>query len=218
MALVDLSQPFTDGMFRVSTLPPVRVTRLKSIAEHAVNVTHIDCAVHSGTHLDAPGHFISGSEDIAELPLDRVSGPALGLALRCGPDHEISVDDLRAAGGDALRPSDIALIGTGWSAYFATDLPTYRRHPYLGTQAAQWLVDRQVKMVAVDVPSPDRPEHLRPPGFDFPVHHTLLGAGVLVAEHLNGLESVAGQRCHAYAFPLRIDGSDGSPVRFVVDV
>lgn len=217
MALLDLTQPFTDGMFGLSTLPPIRVKRLKSIAEHGVSVTHIDCAVHSGTHLDAPSHFIPGAESIAELPLERVSGAALGVDVPCGPDHEISAEELDAAAG-RLRAGDIALIRTGWSEHFSESPNTYRRHPYLGTDAARWLVDKDVKMIAMDIPSPDRPEHLRPVGFDFPVHHVLLGAGVLVAEHLNDLHLVTGHRCRAFAFPLRLDDSDGSPVRFVAEL
>ncbi|MCW2778604.1 MAG: cyclase family protein [Frankiales bacterium] len=217
MTLVDLTHHFVDGMFGVSTLPPVRVTRLRSLAEDGVSITAMDCAVHSGTHLDAPAHFVPGGESVADLTLDRVSGPAVGLQVRCTPDHEITVDELRRAATD-LRPHDIALVCTGWSRYFRADPDVYRHHPYLSTDAAQWLVDRHVKMVAMDVPSPDRPEHLRPVGFDFPVHHVLLGAGVLVAEHLNDLEPVVGRRGRAFAFPLRIDGSDGSPVRFVVEL
>ena len=217
MPLVDLTHHFTDGMFGVSTLPPVRVTRLRSLDSHGVNVTHLDCAVHSGTHLDAPGHFIPGAESIEQLSLDRVSGPAAGLAVECGPDHEITADELEAA-DPGLRPGDIALLCTGWSQYFSTDREAYRHHPWLSDAAAQWVVDRGLKMVAMDVPSPDRPEHLRPEGFEFPVHHTILGAGVLIAEHLNALELVVGRRGRAFAFPLRIDGSDGSPVRFVVEL
>ncbi|MEX2290295.1 MAG: cyclase family protein [Mycobacteriales bacterium] len=217
MQLVDLTHHFTDGMFGLTTLPPIRVTRLKSLDSHGVNVTHLDCAVHSGTHLDAPAHFIPGAESIEELSLDRVSGPAIGMAVACGPDHEITADELRTA-DPGLQPGDILLLRTGWSQYFSTDRETYRRHPWLSHDAAHWLVDQQLKMVAIDVPSPDRPEHLRPEGFDFPVHHTLLGAGVLIAEHLKDLELVVGRRGRAFAFPLRIDGSDGSPVRFVVEL
>ncbi|MEP7104775.1 MAG: cyclase family protein, partial [Chloroflexota bacterium] len=75
------------------------------------------------------------------------------------------------------------------------------------------------KLVALDVATPDVPERgKRPPGFDWPVHHLLLGAGVLVAEHLANLDRVAGRRFRAYALPIPIVNSDGAPARIVADL
>ena len=91
-------------------------------------------------------------------------------------------------------------------------------HPYLSVEAAAWLAERKVKLVAMDVPTPDQPEATRAPGFDWPVHHLLLGRGILVAEHLANLNQVVGRRFRAFAFPLPIQGSDGSPARIVAEV
>jgi kynurenine formamidase len=75
-----------------------------------------------------------------------------------------------------------------------------------------------VKLVALDVATPDMPEAVRPPGFDWPVHRLLLGAGVLIAEHLNRLDQVTGRRFRAYALPIPIVGSDGAPARIVAEL
>ena len=128
------------------------------------------------------------------------------------PDGLIGVDQLVAC-TPALEPDDIVLIDTGWAAHFGTGL--YDRHPSLSVDAAQWLVDQHVKLVGLDTPTPDLPVDRRPDGFDWPVHHVLLSHGVLIVEHLTGLTELAGQRIEAFVLPLRIQGSDGSPVRAV---
>ncbi len=217
MRLVDLTQPFTDGMFGLSTLPRVTVERIRSIPEDGVNVTRVDCSVHSGTHIDAPCHFVPDGRDIADIELDDVCGDAVGLTVACEPLQEISARDLEHQPID-VRPGDIVFIETGWGALFSTDPERYHRHPYLSEDAAEWLVARGAKMVALDVPTPDRPEALRLPGFRFPVHHILLSRDVLVAEHLRSLDLVAGRRSRAFAFPLPIRHADGSFVRFVAEL
>jgi kynurenine formamidase len=68
-------------------------------------------------------------------------------------------------------------------------------------------------MVGVDFYSADLPVPLRPPGFGWPVHHRLLGAGVLIAENLANVTSIAGRRLTVGAFPLKIRGGDGAPAR-----
>jgi kynurenine formamidase len=68
-------------------------------------------------------------------------------------------------------------------------------------------------MVGVDFLSADLPVPRRPKGFDWPVHHLLLGNGILIAENLANLTAVAGRRLTIGAFPLKIKGGDGAPAR-----
>jgi arylformamidase len=74
-------------------------------------------------------------------------------------------------------------------------------------------VDRQVKLLAVDTPTPDIPVDKRPPGFDWPVHHTLLGDGVLISEQVANAHSLVGRRAEFLFLPLNIVGGDGAPAR-----
>ena len=79
--------------------------------------------------------------------------------------------------------------------------------------AADWLVSHQVKLLGVDFSTPDLTAHKRPAGFTWPVHQILLSQGVLVAEHLTNLRSLANQRVEAMFLALPIAGSDGTPAR-----
>ncbi len=217
MPLVDLSQSFTDGMFTMGLFERPVVEQCVFYAERGVNVTRMQCAVHTGTHLDAPLHFVPGGQSIADLPLDRVCGRAVGWEVSRRGGEPITVADLEANRPRA-EPGDMVFINTGWGPHFVRDWDAYRFHPYLSTEAAGYLVERGVKLVAFDLPTPDMPEPVRPAGFAWPVHHTLLEAGVLIAEHCASLHLVVGRSFTAYAFPLPITGADGSPVRMVAEL
>jgi kynurenine formamidase len=215
--LLDLSQPFRDGMFSQKLFPPVRVERCVRMEDRGVNVTCTSSAVHAGTHVDAPCHFVAGGRSADQIDLSEVSGPAVCWEVEHGGAEEITAGDLEAGKPGAER-GDIVFIRTGWDIHFHGDHERYHHHPYLSLDAAGWVVERGVKLIALDVATPDMPEAVRPAGFDWPVHHLLLGAGVLIAEHLNRLDQVVGRRFRAYALPIPIVGSDGAPARIVAEV
>jgi kynurenine formamidase len=215
--LVDLTHRFRDGMFSQPLFPPVSVTRCVRFEDKRINVTKLDVCVHHGTHIDAPVHFVPGGRTVADLELEEVSGAAIGLDLSGRPPAAITARDLDAAGA-GVQDGDLVFLHTGWGRWFSEDPARYEIHPYLAVDAARWLVDRRVKLVALDVPSPDMPVPLRGPGFDWPIHHLLLESGTLIAEHLANLDRVAGRRFRALGFPLPIVGADGSPVRMVAEL
>ena len=217
MSLVDLSQPYRDRMFSQKLFPPVRVERCIRHEDRGVNVTCLSAAVHAGTHVDAPCHFIPGGPSIDEIDLTRVSGPAVCWDVRRGADEAIAASDLEACRPRA-EAGDVVFVHTGWDVHFAGDHDAYHHHPYLSVEAADWLLHRRVKMVCLDIATPDMPEAARPAAFDWPVHRLLLGAGVLIAEHLAHLELVAGRRFRALALPIPIVGSDGAPARIVAEL
>ena len=217
MTLVDLSQPYRDRMFSQRLFPPVRVERCIRHEDRGVNVTCLTAAVHAGTHVDAPRHFIPGGPSIDQIDLAQVSGPAVCWDVERGADEAITVADLEACRPRA-EAGDLVFVHTGWDVHFAGDHDAYNHHPYLSVEAADWLLQRRVKMICLDVATPDMPEAVRQAGFDWPVHHRLLGAGVLIAEHLAHLELVAGRRFRALALPIPIVGSDGAPARIVAEL
>ena len=87
------------------------------------------------------------------------------------------------------------------------------RHPYLSLEAAQWLVDQKIKLVALDTATPDLPYDLRPKDFQFPVHCLLLKDGVLISQQIANLHKLGGRRVEFLFCPLSIEGCDGAPAR-----
>ena len=108
------------------------------------------------------------------------------------------------------------MLHTGWDEKF--DSPDYNLHPYLSVDAAEWMVNRGIKMFGIDCITVDLPTPLRPKGFDFPVHRILLGNNVLIAENVTNLGSIVGKQTRILALPLRVKGSDAGHARIVAEV
>lgn len=214
--MIDLSQPFSDGMFSNPANGRVTLERCVRYEERGLNLTFASFPVHCGTHVDAPRHFFPNGRTIEQLKLDEVNGPAVCWSVNRGPGEEITVGDLETA-LPKVQKGDMLFIHTGWWRLFG-DHEEYLKHPYLSVAGAKWLVSHGVKFLGIDIPSPDLPRIYREPGFDWPVHHELLGNDVLVAEHLANLDQVAGKRFRALALPIPMVGSDGAPARIVADV
>ncbi len=206
----DLSHPLNEAMPRAHVFPVPRFRHLMCLPEDPINVTEMHMAVHIGTHIDAPRHFFSDGPAFDAIPLARLHGPGVVWRFDLPADSLIGVAHLEAA-RPTLRPGDIVALDTGWAERFGTE--SYERHPSLSPEAADWLVTQRAKLLAVDFATPDLAIHRRPRNFDWPVHHRLLGSGVLVCEHLRGHGPLAGRRAEFMVNALNIAGSDGAPAR-----
>jgi kynurenine formamidase len=201
---LDLTHQISPRTPRLEKFAAPSVEKVSSMPEQASSVTRIEMVCHTGTHLDAPCHFIPDGPAVDEIPLERLYGPGV-VARPDGKDQELSPGDLEASGAAA---GDIVILDTGWWRRGGGD----GDHPCLSEEAAWWLVQRGVKLLATDLPTPDRAICRREADFDWPVHRILLGHGVLIAENLTNLGRLP-QRVEAMCLPLPIAGADGSPAR-----
>lgn len=207
---VDLTHKLTEDLSRSPAFPKPTIRQIIKMPESSANVTEIQMVCHHGTHVDAPRHFMLDGPAFDEIPLDRLYGPAVVWRIEKGAFGVITPDDFEAA-RPKLQPGDMLLLDTGWAQHVNTD--KYEDHASLSPEAAQWLVDHQVKLLGIDCSTPDLTAHKRPEGFDWPVHQILLSRGVLIAEHLTNLRSLANRRVEAMFLALPIVGSDGGPAR-----
>jgi len=175
-----------------------------------LNITHMEMAVHMGTHLDSPRHFFLDGPAMEAVPLDRFMGGGVVLGIEKPAYGVIAPADLERA-EPGIEPGDIVAVCTGWGEKWGT--PDWDRQPCFSVEAARWLRERRVKLLALDTPTPDLPLDRRPADFTWPVHRTLLANGILIAEQLANLQAVAGRRVEFLFGPLPIEGSDGSPAR-----
>jgi arylformamidase len=209
---IDLSHPLTDSFPYPSYFAAPRIGRVMSLPDDPLNLTRMEMMCHYGTHVDAPNHFIDDAPGISDVPLDRLAGEGVVWRIEASDNSLIGADALDRA-SPAVRPGGIVLIDTGWARYVGTD--RYSEHPSLGQDAADWLVDHEVKLVGFDVLTPDLPVHRRPKGFAFPIHRTLLAAGTLIVENVRNLDQLAGSRAEVLSLPLPLVGADGSPIRLL---
>ena len=202
MELIDITVPIRDGMFVYDGDPTVTLTRVKSIEDGQVaNISRLDFGVHSGTHIDAPLHFIEGGPAAEQLPLE----PLLGEA------HVVDATGVTGVlDADALRTLDLPdgaerlLFKTPNSRLWERDAFSHE-FVHLTGDGAQLLLDRGVKLVGLDYLSVGDPD----------AHRVLLGGGVVAMEGLD-LRAVEPGTYRLVCLPLKIVGSDGAPARAVL--
>jgi len=179
---------------------------------------------HSGTHVDAPAHFISDAEPqahvtIESVPVNRLVGR--GARLDCRDFREggyVSRTFIVAweAAHGALRAGDVVLFNFGWSAHWGLR-PHSKRYvddwPGVSMEAAEYLLEKSIAALGVDSLSPDPPEALR----THPIHPFVLKKQVLILENLCNLEQLPDFFLFL-ALPLKIRGGSGSPIRAVAVV
>lgn len=187
--------------------PAVELERINKIEAGAnSNVSRLALGVHTGTHMDAPVHFVPGATGIEAVPLGVLVGRALLIHLP--RTHRITADDLDGAG---IPPSTRRLlIKTSNSGYWAKGDKTFHTdYVAIDPSGAEWLVDRRVELIGVDYLS------VAPWKESRPTHEILLKAGVVIVEGLN-LSKVKPGRYELTCLPLKLMGADGSPCRAIL--
>jgi len=182
-----------------------RINKLEAGAD--ANVSRMEMGVHTGTHVDAPFHFLKEGSTVEKMPLKILIGRAYVVHLP---------DDVALIGPAELEKAEIpprtrrVLIRTRNSKQWGKDYrPFLKSFVAVDPKAAEYLVKRGVKLVGVDYLS------VAPFGNATPTHVTLLKAGVVIVEGLN-LSQVSQGRYNFYCLPLKLNGSDGAPARAIL--
>jgi len=202
---IDVTVPVRPGMVSFPDNPPIEIVRVLDLARgDPATVSHLSLGVHSGTHVDAPVHFLADGEGVDALPSDRLIGEARVLAIR--DPRAIGVAELRALDP---REGERLLFKTQNSERcwrVDTFVPDYA---YLSLEGAQLLAERRVRTVGIDYLSIAEP--------DAPVatHLALLQAGVCVIEGLD-LSAIQPGAYEMLCLPLRLAGADGAPARVLL--
>lgn len=187
--------------------PAVVLERYQAIRDgDAANVSRLSCGVHVGTHVDAPLHFVEGGASVERLPLDALLGPAWIAEVR-----DASAIEPRHLEASAIPPgTERLLLKTRNSSYWAEPETFHPDFAALTTAAAQWVVQRRIRLVGVDYLSVQLFDDAEPD-----THRTLLGAGVVIVEGLDlrGIDSGPYELC---CLPLKLVGSDGAPARVLL--
>ncbi|MEW4487081.1 cyclase family protein [Thalassoglobus sp. JC818] len=205
MRVVDLSLTVN------SEMPGVSITTAKTIASDGWNATTLSLYSHSGTHMDAPCHFLDGGSTIDQHRLEVLVGPAIVLDLSpANPRQLATVEDVQQI-KDHIRPGCRILFRTDWSRRYGT--AEYRNElPRISLELAEWLVKQKVGLIGVEPPSVadvNNIEELTK------VHQTLFRGNVVIVEGLTNLDQLTQQTVEFIALPLKIEHGDGCPVRAI---
>ena len=203
---IDISVPLRSGMVHWPDNPPVRIERMLDMERgDAANVSTISLGSHTGTHMDAPIHFVPGGAGMHRMPLDATIGRA----------RVIEIQDSVSIKPDELGPH---VIGRGERVLFKTRNSAQRwwtedffeDFVYVSQEAARYLADLGVRTVGVD--------YLSVGGFwkdGVETHQALLGTGTWVIEGLY-LSGVEPGEYELICLPLKVQDGDGAPARAIL--
>jgi len=205
--IYDISLPISESMVVWKGDPPVRITHSSHLSkgDHCT-LSRLDLGAHTGTHVDAPAHFIPGGAGVESLDLNLLTGPALVVDARKA--KSLSEETLKSLAIPA--GTERVLFHTVNSGRWARGEKKFAED-YVGVteSGARWLVSRGVRLVGIDYLSVA----------DFhetaPTHRILLGANVILVEGLN-LTAIEPGIYTFICLPLKIAGGDGAPARAVL--
>lgn len=191
MKYIDLSHEIDNGIPVYPGDIEVSLLKEKSIRNDQYTAYSLSTGLHAGTHIDCPMHLLESERTMAEYPLERFIGK--GCLVDARRENEI---DYKAEYDVKICKGDIVLIFTGTDEYYGDEY-YYSKHPLVTEKLSRFLVSREIKMLGVDMPSPD----FSP----FPVHKLLLSNGIFILENLTNLKQLLFlEHFEVFAAPLKI--------------
>jgi arylformamidase len=208
MKIIDISVPVSPDLPVWPGDQRIILERYRTLSKgDGSNDSRLSCSVHSGTHVDAPGHFFENGSTVEHLPLDILIGRTwVAEVLTADVITPELLENLEIPSGTTRL-----LFKTKNSSLWADPRHAFKADfVALSTDAAVWIVDRGIRLVGIDYLSIqmfDDPEPL--------THRTLLKAGVIIVEGIN-LQDVRPGSYRLVCLPLKLAGSDGAPSRAVL--
>jgi arylformamidase len=210
MQIYDVSVPLSAATPIYPGDPGIEIKQWQTLAAgDTANVSRIDFGLHSGTHVDAPAHFIAGGARVDSLPLDSLVGEV--EVVEVGNDIRVIDEDFVIA--NCARGAQRILFKTRNSAFWNDTRAGFRAdYTYIHPAAARALVDSGIKLVGIDYLSVEQFQSEK-----FETHLTLLANGVVIVEGLD-LRAITRGVYELFCLPLKIAGGsgDGAPARVIL--
>jgi arylformamidase len=207
--VVDLTHELANGMPIYPGDPAPSFESYATLDKNGVNLTRLTLGSHTGTHTDAPKHFIRGGASVDQIPPSKLVGEAYVTDLsQVQTGAGITAADLKMRLEGKVRADDFVLCYTGCSERWE-DKSIQTNYTYFTKDSAEYLVSKKIRAVGVDYLSVEKFAAVDPVA-----HKTLLGAGIFIIESLNSsLKKFLGQRILLICLPIKLQGGDGSPSR-----
>jgi kynurenine formamidase len=210
--IVDLSHVIEHGMTTYRGLPGPAICDFWDREASAANyddgstfqIGRIDMVANTGTYVDSPFHRYADGDDLADLPLASLADLP-GIVVRRPWENEIAIDTSAFEGRDVAGKA--VLIHTGWDRQWRTDRYG-EEHPFLTAEAAERLIANGALLVGIDSNNIDDTR-----AQSRPVHTKLLGAGIVICEHMTGLGQLPDEGFRFSAVPPKVRGMGSFPVR-----
>jgi len=181
------------------------------IKKEKYNLEMLFLSTHTGTHVDAPYHFIKNGRKIHQINPERFVCNAILIRVKGTPNYKITKKDIiEFESNYGSIPSKSAVIfHTGWNDNLERK-DFFEKNPGITESAARYLSLKKISLVGIDSPSIDTGSNA-----SFSAHKILLKSDVLVLENLCNLGRIKKTHFGIIALPLKLQGATGSPVRAV---
>lgn len=216
--IIDLSILIENNMIYYPEDPKPEISKYITLEKDGCRVMKLNIGTHTGTHMDAPAHFIKDGDTIDNIDLKNCMGKAVVVHLpNLKPCYEIVPEDFNKFEED-IKNSSIVLFNTGW--IYKANTEEFYKHPYISKSAAKYLKNLGIKAVGVDMLNVDKTciEGEQYTESSIASHNVFLGNNILIVENLTNLEKLSTTGSTVMFLPLKIKDGDGSPVRAVAFV
>ena len=209
MKVIDLTLTISEKIPTFPGSPQPNFINWENIEKDGYNLELLFLSTHTGTHLDAPYHFVKKGQKIDQIMTKRLVTEAILIKIRKGPDQAITKSDIQKF------EKKFGKIDDGSTVIFHTDWQKnlnkksyFLKNPGLAVSAAKYLASKKINLVGIDSPSIDLGKNGK-----FSVHHILAKEGVLIAENLANLDKINSETFHLIIAPLKLKNATGSPIR-----
>ncbi|OPZ88599.1 MAG: Kynurenine formamidase [Firmicutes bacterium ADurb.Bin419] len=204
MEIIDLSHEIYDNMPVYPGDSKTGLLQVKYLKDDKYNNHRLDTNMHAGTHIDSPMHLTERKEYISKLSLNSFIGDGCLLDVRNQPTI-----GMKAEYEALIKDNSVVLLYTGYDIHYGTKV-YYENHPCVDVEFCEFLIKKQIKMVGMDLPSPDR--------YPFQVHKMLFENSIYIIENLTNLDRLLNvEKFEIIAFPLKIK-ADSSMTRAVARI
>ena len=205
--IIDLTREIRADMMTFPGLSRPVIEWLATVEQEGHYLSKITFVSHTGTHIDAPKHFLKFGKPINEVSLERLIGDAIIINVEKEPDSIITLADFKGI-VDKIKDGDIVIVNTGiYRKYGTSDFTNH--FPTIDREVIQKLIEKKIKAYGTDALSID------PMNSDEPNHRALFENDIPLIENLTNLEKITKTRFTFMALPLKVKDGDGAPCRAV---
>ena len=208
---IDLTNDLYNGMPIYPGDPSPSFVSYATLEKNGVNLTKLTLGSHTGTHIDAPRHFIPDGIGVDRIPPNKLVGEAYICDMSSKPIGSGITDlDLHKSLEGKVAEDDIVVCFTRCSEHWG-DESVSSNYTYLTGNAAEYLVSKKVRAVGIDFLSVEKFRALDPVA-----HKTLLGNGIFIIESLSReTKQFVGKRILMICMPIKLQNGDGAPSRII---
>ena len=211
MKIIDLTLTVSDKIPTFPSSPQPNFIPWENIKEDGYNLEVLFLSSHTGTHMDAPHHFLEKGAKINEISLKKLVSEAALIQCRKNGGQSITKTDIQKfeKNHGKIENFSSVIFYTGWQKNLQKKY-YFTKNPGLSVSAAKYLTSKKISLVGIDSPSIDLGKDPK-----FSVHKIFAKKGVLIVENLANLNKIKSSKFHLVVLPLKLKNATGSPVRAI---